>query len=62
MLGTTTAQNIKESVQSDAQLHFYKNNFYVKTDSRIFLTLNLMTETVVSVQTQQSGISYTQNP
>ena len=37
MVGTTTAQYMKQSGQSDKQLHFHKNNLYVQTDSRIFL-------------------------
>ena len=36
MVGTTTAQNMKQSRQSHIQLHFHKNKLYVQTDSHIF--------------------------
>jgi len=37
VVGNIPAQNMKQSGQSDTQLHFHKNYLYVKTGSRIFL-------------------------
>jgi hypothetical protein len=54
MVGTTTAQNMKQSRQSDTQLHFHKTIFTYRRTDVYFETLNQMIETAVSFQTVQS--------